>query len=198
LKQLKTNDAIILKGVCPANIFANNRTARLNGRMRYETISMVTRNGNNNLGTPLGTNKFKNPIWLLTILIKVIPIKIDNAIVSVKIMCEVIVKPYGSKPKKFDAKIKLNKKNTIGKYLRTSRLEIWPLIRFRIKVYIPSKTNCQRLGKKVALVECILNTVKKITVINNKIIVLLVILTSPSGTKRSILNCSSGLWNIII
>jgi ribosome maturation protein Sdo1 len=61
---------------------------------------------------------------LLTILIKVIPIKIDNAIVSVKIMCEVIVKPYGSKPKKFDAKIKLNKKNTIGKYLRTSRLEI--------------------------------------------------------------------------
>jgi hypothetical protein len=62
LKQLKTNDAIILKGVCPANIFANNRTARLNGRMRYETISMVTRNGNNNLGTPLGTNKFKNPI----------------------------------------------------------------------------------------------------------------------------------------
>ena len=45
--------------VCPAIIFANNLTDKLIGLLKYDIISITTINGNNTIGTPLGTKSFK-------------------------------------------------------------------------------------------------------------------------------------------
>lgn len=70
----------MFKSVCPANIFANSRTDKLKGLIRYDTTSMTTRNGINGFGTPLGTKRLKNSTLLLKKFIKVIPKKRENAI----------------------------------------------------------------------------------------------------------------------
>jgi hypothetical protein len=51
----------MLSRVWPANMLAKSRTDRLKGLIRYDTTSIITRKGIKGLGTPLGTNKFKNP-----------------------------------------------------------------------------------------------------------------------------------------
>ena len=80
LKTLKINALKIFNKVCPASILAKSRTERLNGLIKQETISMITKNGISGLGTPLGTNKFKNSNLLFIILISVIPKNNENAI----------------------------------------------------------------------------------------------------------------------
>lgn len=79
LKTPKTKEPNIFRSVCPANILANNRTAKLNGLIKYEITSIRTKKGSKITGTPLGINSFKNFIWLLIIFIIVIPKKIENA-----------------------------------------------------------------------------------------------------------------------
>jgi hypothetical protein len=93
LKTLKMKALKIFKRVWPASIFAKSRTDKLNGLIRYETISIITRNGIRGFGTPLGTNKLKNSSLLLKKFIKVIPKNNEKAIWKVKIIWPVIVKP---------------------------------------------------------------------------------------------------------
>ena len=56
-KQPKT-----LSIVCPASMFANNRTDKLTGLLKKDIISIATIMGNKKIGTPEGANIFKNPI----------------------------------------------------------------------------------------------------------------------------------------
>jgi hypothetical protein len=61
-------------------MLAKSRTDKLNGLIRYETISIITKNGIKGFGTPLGINRLKNSNLLLMKFISVIPKKIENAI----------------------------------------------------------------------------------------------------------------------
>ena len=53
------NPAKTASNVCPAIMFANNRTERLTTRITYEINSIVINNGHNANGTPDGKKKQK-------------------------------------------------------------------------------------------------------------------------------------------
>ena len=53
------NPAKTANNVCPAIMFANNRTERLTTRITYEINSIVINNGHNANGTPDGKKKLK-------------------------------------------------------------------------------------------------------------------------------------------
>ncbi len=103
-----TAPAIMCNNTCPANILANSRIDKLNGRKKNDMISINTNNGNNQFGIPLGTKIFKNdnPCSLNPIIIN--PIKNDKANVKVTAICAVTVKLNGTKPTKFNNKINKN------------------------------------------------------------------------------------------
>ncbi len=137
----------IFNKVCPANIFANNRTDKLNGRIKYETNSITTKNGTSGLGTPLGTNNLKKFSWLLNKLIMVMPTNTEKAIWKVRIMWPVIVKPYGNKPIKLDNSIKEKINKTKGKYFKDKMLLTCCFTSCRTKLYTFSVKKFQRVIK---------------------------------------------------
>jgi hypothetical protein len=55
-----TKDAIIFNKLWPAIIFANNRTAKLKARAKYDITSITIKKGNKAGGTPVGTKSKKN------------------------------------------------------------------------------------------------------------------------------------------
>jgi hypothetical protein len=54
------NEIKIFNKMCPDNIFANNRIARLKTLEIYEIYSIKIKNGTITSGTPSGKNKTKN------------------------------------------------------------------------------------------------------------------------------------------
>ena len=52
----------IFNKVCPATIFANSRTPKLNARAKYEINSIKASKGTNANGVPAGTKKLKK--WI--------------------------------------------------------------------------------------------------------------------------------------
>jgi hypothetical protein len=80
LKTLNIKALNIFRRVCPANILAKSRTDKLNGLIKYDTTSIMTRNGIKGFGTPLGTKRLKNSVLLLKKFIKVIPKNREKAI----------------------------------------------------------------------------------------------------------------------
>lgn len=80
LNTLNVNAEIMFNNVWPANILAKRRIDKLKGLIKYETNSITTKNGINTVGTPLGTNKFKNCNLLLKKPIMVIPTNNEKAI----------------------------------------------------------------------------------------------------------------------
>ena len=77
---------IIFTRVCPAIIFANNRTPRLTARKQYDTNSRTTKSGAKISGAPFGNKKLKkcNPwCWNPTIVIPMNKDK-DNPNVTTK------------------------------------------------------------------------------------------------------------------
>ena len=66
-------------------MFANKRTERLTGRLKYEIISITVMSGSKTIGTPLGTNSFKypKPCFKKPIIVTATKIKIANKSVTI-------------------------------------------------------------------------------------------------------------------
>ena len=92
IPKLTTKPANTLSMVCPAVKLANNRTARLIGRDKYEITSIGIISGHNIIETPGGTKKLKKCIPCFTKPKIVTPIKTVNAIANVTITWLVKVK----------------------------------------------------------------------------------------------------------
>ena len=90
--KLITNPPKTFNIVCPAIIFANNLTDKLTGLLKYDIISITVINGNNTVGTPLGTNILKYLKPCLTNPIIVTAMKINKAKIRVTIIWLVTVK----------------------------------------------------------------------------------------------------------
>lgn len=97
-------------------MFANKRMLRLKTLATYDTNSIKTSKGAIASGVPLGKNKFCISHLCCTTPIMLIPMKCVAAKKNVITNELVAVKEYGTKPAKFESKIKENKKNKIEKY----------------------------------------------------------------------------------
>lgn len=69
--------------MCPASIFANNRTDKLIGRIQYDKTSIKVKIGSNHVGTPETIYNFKKWTLYLKNPRAVIPTKIKNAMKAV-------------------------------------------------------------------------------------------------------------------
>jgi hypothetical protein len=93
---------------CPAIMFADNRMARVPGRITFLMVSIHTINGINTGGVPCGT-RWANICTVL--LIHPNTIKVNHrgsASVRVITMCLDLVKIYGNRPRKLLNIINLN------------------------------------------------------------------------------------------
>ena len=80
----------MFNNVWPANIFANNRIAKLKGLIQNDNSSITAKNGTKNWGTPFGLNKSKNVLSLFNRPINTTAIKKVNDKESVNIIWPVI------------------------------------------------------------------------------------------------------------
>ena len=87
-----TNPPMTFNNVWPAIILANNRTLRLNGRVKYEMTSITIINGESIIGTPAGRKNEKNlkPCFMNAMIVTIR--KITTDIVSVTAIWLVKVK----------------------------------------------------------------------------------------------------------
>lgn len=100
-------------------MFANNRIDKLNGRIKYEIISIKIRKYNKIiLLTPLGTKNLKKfkPPFIKPII--VIPKKTETDKIAVNHIWLVIVNPYGNNPYKLLKRIKKEMERIRGKYIK--------------------------------------------------------------------------------
>ena len=93
--------------ICPANIFANNRTANEIGRIRKESISIMTMYGNSHIGT-CGRKILRKSVPKRLIPIIIYAIKKLNEKKNVTAICAVTVGTKGNKPKRFEIRMKMN------------------------------------------------------------------------------------------
>jgi len=108
---------MIYNKICPANIFANSRMAKLNGRIKNDKISITINNGMSHVGMPLGKKIRKNcrpNVRNPTIIHAEKKLK---DISNVKAICAVIVNPKGVVPNRFATSIKLKMAKSAGKNL---------------------------------------------------------------------------------
>ena len=141
------NPIITFNKLCPAIKLINNRTPKLIGLAIYEINSIGTKSSAKKKLVLAGKNKLKilNLYLLKVIIFK--PKKMDNDKIKVTIKWLVAVKLYGIKPIKLLNNIKLNKIETIGKYLSFSN-EIMSEISCAVVSETDSKLFCQELGLK--------------------------------------------------
>ena len=119
LHKYKIESANIWTNVCPAIILADNLIAKLKDLIIYDINSKIIIIGYNNKGTS-GTNNFKNLTLNLIKPIKKIPKHKLKEKYNVQIKWLVTANAKGNKLNKFNIKIKENKENTKGKYIKPS------------------------------------------------------------------------------
>ena len=85
IPKLTTNPPKTFNIVCPAIMFANKRTDKLTGLLKYEIISMIVINGKSTAGTPLGTKivKYLNPCLMKPIIVTATKINKANIRVTI-------------------------------------------------------------------------------------------------------------------
>ena len=101
--------------VWPAIIFANNRTDKLTGLLKYEIISIITIKGKSTIGTPFGkkSSKYLNPCFTKPKIVT--PIKTIAASTNVTTIWLVTVNEYGYIPTMLANKTNMNRVNMKGK-----------------------------------------------------------------------------------
>jgi hypothetical protein len=108
-------DPMIYNRICPANILANSRMAKLNGRIKKDNISITTSRGMSQLGIPLGKKIRKNCNRKVRRPTIIHAEKKLRDISNVNPMCAVIVNPKGVVPNKFAIKINVKIEKRAGK-----------------------------------------------------------------------------------
>ena len=103
------NPAKSFNKICPANMFAHNRTDKLIGLETNDIISKIDTKGNIAIGIPEGQNNFRNLKPLLKTPYPITKLITIIASVNVTIMWLVVVKKNGIIPSKFAKSININK-----------------------------------------------------------------------------------------
>lgn len=140
------NPAIKNTKVCPANILAHKRTAKLKHLIAYEKISIGINKNNKKKGAS-GIKNFKNFIPYNCKPIKKKEIQIVNDKKKIKTKWLVNAIPKGINPKKLESKIKINKVKKKGKYIIPFLPTCCSIIS-KIKLYKFSNKHCQFFGIK--------------------------------------------------
>lgn len=96
---------------CPAIILAANRTERVNGRITFLTISIITIKGIKTEGVPRGTKWAIVELGSIEFLRSMCPIQSGMARVQVKVKWEEEVKMKGNSPLKLLKEIKIKRAN---------------------------------------------------------------------------------------
>jgi len=115
LASTKKEEAIINNNICPANIFANNRMAKLNGLIMKDKISIIINKGINQVGIPLGKKILKNCNFRFFNPTIIQATKKLNESKNVTAICPVGVKPNGVRPNKLSIRIKKKIESNAGK-----------------------------------------------------------------------------------
>jgi hypothetical protein len=91
--------------ICPAVMFAHNRTDRVIGRISCLTDSINTINWESIIGVERGTKCLKKLLMLCTLIYKMVLAQNGRARVKVKVIWLEIVKTYGISPQVFKMRI---------------------------------------------------------------------------------------------